>query len=65
MPIRDQRTGNVVDGYRYTVVSNETGTRAVIDVPRGVDVVAFLREHASAELARQDAALAAFAKPQG
>lgn len=63
MPVRDDQTGLVVDGFRVTVVSNETGSRAVLEIPASRYSVETVRAAADEQLGKLDASLAAFPKP--
>jgi hypothetical protein len=62
-PVRDPATGLVVDGYRFVVVSNETGNRAVIDVPAVQMSPAKVAELANAQLGQLDATTQQYSKP--
>ena len=62
-PVRDPASGLVVDGYRFVVVSNETGNRAVIEVPASQMSAAKVDELAQAQLVPLDDATSKFAKP--
>lgn len=65
MPVRNPNNGLVEDGYRFTVASNLTGARAVIEIPKSLFSPAKLDELATEEIGKLDAALGAFVKPAG
>lgn len=62
-PVRDAATGIVVDGFRFVVVSNETGNRAVIEVPAAQLSPAKVAELAEAQLGPLDATTKLYTKP--
>lgn len=63
LPIRDRSNGQVVDGYRLTVVSNVTGARAVLELPKRDMTPENVAREATRELGKLDSTLAAFPRP--
>ena len=63
-PVRDPDTGNIVDGYRLTVVSNQTGARAVIEIPETAYSADNVQKPAEYKLGIHDSVLSKFAAPQ-
>ena len=59
-PVRDSNTGLVVDGYRLTVVSNDTGAAAVLEIPKDRYTVEHVTELAERALHHADGVVKAF-----
>lgn len=58
--VRDEDTGLVVDGYRFTAVSDETGNKAQIELPKSRFSPETVNAAAQAQLGVLDATTALY-----